>query len=84
MHWIWLCRDGQIALYANSLEAYEKALAEFDTKYFKDGVYKVKKGLEEIGYVEGPHAAYMEYDVPDNFFDGYEDPFGMKEKTTRR
>ena len=21
---------------------------------------------------------YMEYDIPDNFFDGYEDPFGMK------
>ena len=78
MHWVWLCRDGQIALYANSIEAYEKALAEFDEKFFTDGGYKMKKGLEEIGYVKGPHAAYMEYDVPANFFDGYTDPFGMK------
>ena len=79
MHWIWLCRDGQIALYANSIEAYEKALAEFDEKFFTDGVYKMKKGLSETGYIQGPHEAYMEYDVPDNFFEGYTDPFGMKE-----
>ena len=79
MHWVWLCRDGQIALYANSIEAYEKALAEFDEKFFTDGVYKMKKGLSETGYIQGPHEAYMEYDVPDNFFEGYTDPFGMKE-----
>ena len=78
MHWVWLCRDGQIALYANSIEAYEKALAEFDEKFFTDGVYKMKKGLSETGYIQGPHDAYMEYDVPNNFYDGYTDPFGMK------
>ena len=78
MHWVWLYKDGQLALYANSLEAYNTALLELDEKYFKDGAYKVEKDLREVGYMKGPHAAYMEYDVPDNFFDGYEDPFGMK------
>ena len=80
MHWVWLYKDGQLALYANSLEAYNTALLELDEKYFKDGAYKVEKDLREVGYIKGPHEAYMEYEVPDNFFDGYEDPFGMKEK----
>ena len=78
MHWVCLYKDGQLALYANSLEAYNTALLELDEKYFKDGAYKVEKDLREVGYVKGPHEAYMEYQVPDNFFDGYADPFGMK------
>ena len=48
MHWVWLCRDGQIALFANSLEAYEEALAEFDEKFFTDGVYKMKNSLRTV------------------------------------
>ncbi len=77
-HWAWLYKNGQLALYASSVTAYEAALAELDEKYFKDGVYKVEKDLRAVGHVAGPHAAYMEYEVPNNFFDGYEDPFGMK------
>ena len=84
MHWVWLYKDGQLALYANSLEAYNTALLELDEKYFKDGAYKVEKDLREVGYIKGPHEAYMEYEVPDNFFDGYEDPFGTKKSDYKK
>ena len=40
----------------------------------------MKTNAKDIGYAEGPHAAYMEYDIPDNFYDGYDDPFGLKAK----
>jgi len=79
-HWIFLYRDGQLAVYANGNDAYELALAELTEKYYKAGEITVKKDIKSIGYVAGPHDAYMEYEVFDNFYDGYEDPFAMKEK----
>ena len=79
-HWIYLYKDGQLAIYAVGNDAYELALAELTEKYYKAGEITVKKDLKSIGYVEGPHDAYMEYEVYDNFYDGYADPFAMKEK----
>ena len=79
-HWIWIYKDGRAALYANNADAYELGLAELTEKYYKAGEVTMKTNLSSSGYVEGPHKAYMEYDVPDNFFDGYTDPFGMSEK----
>jgi len=79
-HWIFLYRDGQLAVYANGNDAYELALAELTEKYYKAGEITVKKDIKSIGYVAGPHDAYMEYEVFDNFYDGYTDPFGMDKK----
>ena len=77
-HWIYLYKDGQLAIYASGNDAYELALAELTEKYYKAGEITVKKDMKSIGYVEGPHDAYMEYEVFDNFYDGYTDPFGME------
>ncbi len=77
-HWIFLYKDGQLAICANGTGAYELALAELTEKYYKAGEITVKKDMKSIGYVAGPHDAYMEYEVFDNFYDGYVDPFGME------
>ena len=74
-HWVFLYRDGQLAIYANKASAYERALADLTDKYYKAGEITVKKSTEDVGYVEGPHDAYMEYQTPGNFYDGYADPF---------
>jgi len=74
-HWIYLYKDGQLAIYANGREAYELALAELTEKYYKAGEITVKRDLSSIGYVEGPHDAYMEYEIIDEFYEGYTDPF---------
>ena len=76
-HWIWLYRDGQLALYANGKDAYKLALDELTAKYLTAGEILMKQGTKDIGYIVGPHSAYMEYTVYDNFYDGYTDPFGM-------
>jgi hypothetical protein len=77
-HWIYLYKDGQLAIYANSHDAYDRALSELTGKYYKAGEITVKTNTKDIGYVAGPHDAYMEYEVPSNFYDGYTDPFGME------
>ena len=77
-HWIWLYRDGQLALYANGEDAYELALEELSEKYLKFGEIRVKTNASDVGYAEYHPDAYMSYEIPDNFFDGYTDPFGMK------
>ena len=79
-HWIWLYRDGQLALWATDNESYELAIDEFIETSYKAGEVVVKTDTKSIGYVPGPHEAYMSYEVPDNFFDGYTDPFSMSEK----
>ena len=77
LYWVWLYSDGQLALYANNRDAYLEAVAELEAKFYKDGEITVKTDLKEIGSVPGPHEAYMSYEVFDNFYDGYTDPFGM-------
>ena len=79
-HWIYLYKDGQLALYANNDKSYDLALAELTEKYYNAGEITVKTGTKDIGYIKGPHDAYMEYEIPGNFYDGYEDPFGMTEE----
>ena len=74
-HWVFLYRDGQLAIYANKASAYERALADLTDKYYKAGEITVKKSTKDVGYVIGPHDAYMEYETPGNFYDGYTDPF---------
>ena len=83
-HWIFLYRDGQLAIYAGGNDAYELALAELTEKYYKAGEITVKKDTKSIGYVEGPHDAYMEYDIPDNYYDGYTDPFSVEDDDYKR
>ena len=77
LHWVWLYSDGQLALYANSRDAYLKAVDELRDRFYKDGEITVKTDLKEIGSVPSPHEAYMSYKIYDNFYDGYTDPFGM-------
>ena len=79
LHWIWLYEDGQLALYANSAEAYEKALAELSDKYQKNGKVMIKTSACDLGRVATPHAAAMSYTIPKNFYDGYIDPFRLSE-----
>ena len=79
-HWVYLYKDGQLALYANGSAAYNLALAELTEKYYKAGEITVKTNTKNIGYIAGPHDAYMEYEVFDNFYDGYTDPFDMDKK----
>ncbi len=80
-HWIWLYKNGQLAFWANSKEAYDAGLSYLTEKYFKDGEFKMSLETNDVGYVAAPippHDAYMEYEVFDNFYDGYEDPFGIE------
>ena len=98
-HWVWLYKNGQIALYANSQEAYAEGIRELSEKYMKDGVFVMSLENKSIGYVEAPeqpeqpeqpepseppHEAYMSYDIPDNYYDGYEDPFSVSKKDYKR
>ena len=78
-HWIWLYSNGQLALYANCKEAYDLAVEELVTKYLVDGEILFKTNAKDVGYVPGPHEAYMEYEIYKNYYDGYTDPFGVQE-----
>ena len=82
-HWVWLYKDGQIAFYANSKEAYVEGISDLTEKYLIDGEIKMSLETKDIGYVAAPippRAAYMSYEIPDNFYEGYTDPFGMNPK----
>ena len=74
-HWVWFYQTGRLALYANSEKAYLLAVEELTTKYMTNGEILMKTDAKDVGYLAGPHEAYMEYDIPDNFYDGYTDPF---------
>jgi len=78
-HSIILYKNGQLAIYANCQNGYELALSAIGEKYCADGSFKLPCDICEIGYHEQRHKAYMEYDLPTNFYDGYTDPFGMKD-----
>ena len=62
-HWIWLYSNGQLALYANSIEAYNDAVADLIAKYFKAGEIKVKLTMNEIGYYRLPQPEVSENGV---------------------
>ena len=82
-HWIWLYKNGQIAFVANSYEAYLDGLVDLTAKYFVNGEFRMDLDTKDIGYVPAPippHEAYMSYEIPDNFYEGYEDPFNMDSK----
>lgn len=71
MHWVWLYKDGQLALYANSLAAYNTALLELDEKYFKDGAYKVEKVEKAYGncamfYCQNGSTVFMKTPISDS------------------
>ena len=78
-HWVWYYQSGRLALYANSKEAYALAIDELVNKYMVDGEILMKTDARDVGYVPPPHEAYMEYEIFDNFYDGYTDPFGVSE-----
>ena len=83
-HWIWLYRDGQLALYANTEKAYEHAIEELTEKYYKAGEIAVNIKTSDIGYAKAPHETYMSYEIPDNFYEGYTDPFDMKDSDYKK
>ena len=76
-HWLWLYKNGQLALVANTDAAYEAALAELTSTYFADGKVKFSTTTNVFGLIRRTHDAYMEYSIPNNFYDGYTDPFNM-------
>ena len=84
LHWVWLYSDGQLALYANGRNAYLEAVAELEASFYVDGEITVKTDLKQIGCVPGPHEAYMSYEIFDNFYDGYTDPFNMKDEDYKK
>jgi len=53
-HWIYLYKDGQLAIYANGREAYELALAELTEKYYKAGEITVKRDLSASATLKVP------------------------------
>ncbi|MBR2350645.1 MAG: hypothetical protein IKA67_01295 [Clostridia bacterium] len=76
--WAWVYSEGQFAIYAVNATAYESAIAEFTSRYCKDGVVAIPVDAAfEGGSVV--HDAYMSYEEFANFYDGYVDPFGMKD-----
>ena len=83
-HWVYLYKNGQLAIYANGDEAYALAVSELAEKYYKAGEITVKSDMKSIGHVEGPHIAYMEYEIPDNYYEGYTDPFSVSEKNYKK
>lgn len=76
-HWLWLYKNGQLALVASNGAAYERAIAELKEKYLDGSKVKMDAQINAFGLFEHTHDAVMEYTVPSNFYDGYTDPFGM-------
>lgn len=83
-HSVILYRNGQLAIWANCINGYKIAFEAIGVKYCADATFKVAEDICEIGYHTKRHSAYMEYDTPDNFYDGYTDPFGMKDEDYKK
>ena len=81
--WAWVYRDGQLAICAINETAYESAIAEFCSKYYSNGAVKVPTS-EAFDGGSVVHDAYMSYESFDNFYDGYADPFGMKDEDYKK
>ena len=50
LHWVWMYKDGQLALYASSASAYEKAIGEITGKYYSAGAVKVQVNTTDVGF----------------------------------
>ena len=84
--WVISFKEGKLYVLANNAYAYGKALDMIES-YMAGGVFSVPGGIdlcdtmdEEALFfdsliIDNPHAAYMSYETPDNFYEGYTDPF---------
>jgi|GEM_PF-814157 len=91
-HW-WAAayKGGKLYVLATDKYGYASALKYINDRMFRDGELVVGSETAMIfsrthddalldSIVDmTPHEAYMEYEVPGNFYDGYTDPFGMKD-----
>ena len=77
--WVWIYRDGKLAIYASNPPAYEAVVEEFCKMYCSNGTVKVPVDVELDGG-SIVHDAYMSYESYNNFYDGYADPFGMNDE----
>ena len=50
LHWVWMYKNGQLALYANSADAYVKAIGEITSKYYSAGSVMVKVNSTSVGF----------------------------------
>lgn len=55
LHWVWMYKDGQLALYASSVDAYEKAVGEITGKYYSAGSVIVKVDTKDYGFFKIAH-----------------------------
>ena len=55
LHWVWMYKDGQLALYASSADAYEKAVGEITGKYYSAGSVIVKVDTKDYGFFKIAH-----------------------------
>ena len=55
LHWVWMYKDGQLALYASSADAYDKAVGEITGKYYSAGSVIVKVDTKDFGFFKIAH-----------------------------
>ena len=55
LHWVWMYKDGQLAIYASSDSAYEKAISEITGKYYSAGSVMVKVNTADVGFFKIAH-----------------------------
>ena len=84
--WVISFSEGKLYVLANNEYAYGKALDMLEG-YIADGKLSVPSGIDlcdtmdaddmlfDSLIVDNSHEAYMEYEIPDNFYVGYTDPF---------
>ncbi len=89
--WAFMYKGGKLYILATSEKGYLGAINTVSGSYTRNGEIVVSSELKTaVGMSEddilieslvdpNPHDAYMSYDVPSNYFDGYSNPFGVKE-----
>ena len=89
--WAYMYKSGKLYIIADSNYGYMKAIKVLTTDYVSDDglvVYSELKSAASIDAADAileslldpnPHDAYMSYTTYDNFYDGYTDPYGMKD-----
>ena len=55
LHWTWIYKDGQFALYASSDLAYQQAINELNSKYYSAGSIMCKITTNDVGFVKVAH-----------------------------